>query len=296
MRVSKAQHRLSPLAVKKAGQGMYHDGRGLYLHVGPNGSRSWLFRYQMDGKPRFMGLGPFPEIGLADARVKLEDARREKANGVDPLAARDAARNRAKADAAAAITFKACTDRYIASHRAGWRNEKHAAQWGSSLEAYAYPVIGALPVGEVDTGHVTRFLEPIWVGKPETAGRVRGRVEAILDFAKVHGWRTGENPARWKGHLQNVLPARGKVRKVAHHAALPWGEAGAFIGELAKQHGIAALALRFAIVTAARTGEVIGARWAEIDLTAGVWTVPAERMKGRAHRVPLSGAALAVLG
>jgi integrase len=289
--------KLTPIRVKNTAKpGLYGDGGGLYLNVGPTGGKSWIFRYMLDGKAHEMGLGPYPTFGLKDARERAAAARRLRHDGVDPLGARQAERQARRLTAASAITFKACADKYIAAHRAGWRNAKHAAQWESSLLAYVYPTIGALPVGAINTGHVTRVLEPIWTDKAETASRARGRIESVLDYAKVHGWRAGENPARWKGHLQNVLPARARVARVEHHAALPWGEIGAFMADLDRQEGGPALALRFAILTAARTGEVIGAPWSEIDMQTAIWTVPAERMKGgREHRVPLSDAALAVL-
>ncbi len=290
------------------GPGVLHDGRGLYLHVGQRktatgtaaSGKNWLLRYQIDGKARWMGLGSYPEIGLARAREKASQARSLKAEGIDPLTDKAAQRAQTKAEAAKiaakAITFKACAEKFIAAHQAGWRNSKHCAQWTSTLSAYANPVIGHLPAAAVETGHVTQILGPIWTTKPETASRVRGRIEAVLDFAKTHGWRTGENPARWKGHLENVLPPLGKVRKVEHHHALPWREIDGFMAELAKQEGVGTLALRFAILTAARTGEVIGARWREIDMGNAVWTVPPERMKAaREHRVPLSDTALDVL-
>jgi integrase len=194
------------------------------------------------------------------------------------------------------MTYKDCAERYIEAHRAGWKNAKHAAQWGATLDSYVYPIMGKLPVDSVDTGLVMRALEPIWTEKPETASRVRGRIESILDWATVRGHRQGDNPARWRGHLDNLLPARAKVRRVEHHAALPYGDMGAFMAELRQQPGLAARALEFAILTAARTGEVIGATWAEIDLEARVWTIPASRMKaGREHRMPLSEAAMAIL-
>jgi integrase len=194
------------------------------------------------------------------------------------------------------MTFKQCAEAYVEAHRAAWRNDKHAWQWDQTLRAHVYPMIGALPVAIIDTGNVTRILEPLWKVKTETASRIRGRIEAVLDYAKVHGWRTGENPARWKGHLENVLPSPNKVARIKHHAALPWQETGTFMSDLEKQGGVSALALRFTILTAARTSEVINARWSEIDMSARLWTVPGERMKaGREHRVPLSEAALAVL-
>src|SRR5258707_6237283 len=191
------------------------------------------------------------------------------------------------------MTFKACAERYIAAHKAGWRNPKHAAQWPSTLAAYAYPAFGTLPVQTIDVGLVMKAVEPIWTVKPETAGRVPGRIDSVLDWATARGYRQGENPARWRGHLENLLPRKSKVRRVEHHAALPYGEIAAFIAELRQQEGVAARALEFAILTAAGTGEVIGAEWDEIDFAERLWTVPADRMKaGKEHRVPLSDAAL----
>jgi integrase len=289
--------KLTPAKVRHASKpGVYGDGAGLWLNVGEAGNKSWLYRYMLDGRAREMGLGPLHTIGLAEARERARAARRLCLDGIDPIERKHAERDARRLAAASAVTFEDCAAKYIAANRAGWRNAKHAAQWDATLAAYAYPIIGGLPVGSIDTGHVTRILEPIWTTKPETASRVRGRIEAVLDYAATHRWRTGENPARWRGHLENVLPKRSKVRKVEHHAALPWREIGAFMARLAKQEGVAAMALRFAILTAARTGEVIGARWSEIDTKHAVWIIPAERMKAsREHRVPLSGAALAVL-
>jgi integrase len=247
-----------------------------------------------------MGLGPVHTIGLAEARERATAARKLRLDGIDPLEARRAAKAcraaEKAAEAAALVTFRKAAEGYIEANKAAWRNAKHAWQWTATLEANVYPVIGDVPVSVVNTGHVTRILTPIWTTKAETAARVRGRIETVLDYAKVHGWRTGENPARWKGHLDNVLPARANVAKVKHHAALPWSEVAAFVAELEKQDGMGALAFRFTILTAARTGEVIGARWSEIDMKAAIWSVPASRMKaGVEHRVPLSNAALDVL-
>jgi integrase len=289
--------KLTPAKVKSSSKpGLYGDGAGLYLNVGPSGSKSWLFRFMLQGRAREMGLGPLHTIGLAEARERATAARKLRLDGIDPLSARQAEKARRAEEAAAAVTFKRAAEGYVKAHRAAWKNAKHAWQWMATLEAHVYPVIGDLSVAVVDTGHVTRILEPIWVSKAETAARVRGRIEAVLDYAKTHGWRAGENPARWKGHLQNVLPARSRVSTVEQHAALPWAEMGSFMAELEQQGGIAALALRFAILTAARTGEVIGATWGEIDMRAGIWTVPGRRMKiGKEHRVPLSDVALAVL-
>jgi integrase len=198
--------------------------------------------------------------------------------------------------AAKAKTFREVADLYLTAHNAGWRSAKHRQQWRNTLATYVHPQMGDLPVGEVETAHVMAALEPIWQAKPETASRVRGRIESVLDYAKARGWREGENPARWRGHIANLLPPRGKVARVKHHAALPWQDVGTFMQALGNQEGVAGLALRFAILTAARSGEVIGARWSEMDMQAAIWTVPAIRMKGgREHRVPLSKPALAIL-
>ena len=299
--------KLSPIEVKNTNKpGMYGDGGGLWLHVGPNAldengkptktGKSWIFRFMIDGKAREMGLGAVYTIGLSEARDKARECRKLVLEGLDPIEAKHAKRKARKLEAAKAITFQKCAEKYIAANQAGWSNAKHAEQWTATLATYVYPIIGSLSVGEIETGHVTKILEPIWTTKSETATRVRGRIEAVLSYATTHGWRTGENPARWRGHLENVLPKKSKVAKVEHHAALPWREIGGFMETLDAENGVAALALRFAILTAGRTGEVIGARWDEIDLENKVWTVPAERMKARAqHRVPLSPQALDVL-
>ena len=213
--------------------------------------------------------------------------------GQDPIEARRSRKAEEAAEAARQVTFEDAAESYIKSHRAGWRNAKHGDQWKNTLKTYAYPVIGSVPVRDVETGMVLKVLEPIWTTKTETANRVRGRIEAVLDWAKARGHRQGENPARWRGHLDNLLPRPGKVRRVQHHPALPYSEIGAFMAELRKQEGVAALALELLILTASRTGEVIGARWSEIDLQKRLWTVPAERIKaGREHRVPLSSLAI----
>jgi len=285
--------------------GFHPDGNGLYLNVSDNGTASWIFRYLPPSRKlvrgskntsREMGLGPLHTIGLADARERARACRHQLLDGIDPLDAKQAEKDRLAAEAAARVTFREAADKYLKAHRPSWRNEQHAWQWTNTLERFVYPMIGNLSVASVDVGHVTKILEPIWTSKAETAARVRGRIESVLDYAKTHGWRVGENPARWRGHLENVLPARAKVAKVEHHAALPWREIGAFMTTLNQEDGIAALALRFAILTAARTNEVIGATWGEIDIAAAVWSVPAERMKAnKEHRVPLSEPALGVL-
>jgi integrase len=293
-----AMGRLTALKVERIKRpGMHADGGGLYLRVTPEGARNWVLRYMLDRRPRWMGLGPLALYGLQEARARALDARRQRHEGIDPIEARRAERARQRLDAAKAITFQQCAESYIAAHRAGWRNDKHAGQWSATLAAYAHPIIGALPVQAVDTGLVLKVLEPVWTAKPETASRVRGRLESILDLAKVRGYRDGENPARWRGHLDKLLPARSRVRQVEHHAALPYAELPGFLAALREQEGIAARALEFLILTAARTGEIIGARWNEIDRLDKTWTVPAARMKAhREHRVPLSPPALAILG
>jgi integrase len=289
---------------------MYADGGGLYLQVteGTKGiNRSWIYRYTLAGKTREMGLGPHPLYGLAEARALALDARRLRHQSVDPIEHRRAARAQAQLDAAKAMTFRQCADAYVASHRPSWRNASHAAQWSSTLATYADPIIGVLPVQAIDTQVVLKVLQQhveaergpageFWQARPETASRLRGRIENVLDWARVRGYRAGENPARWRGHLDHLLPARSKVRKVKHHAALPHAELPSFLAALREQQGIAARALEFTILTAARKGEVIGMQWSEIDLAEKVWTVPAQRMKsGREHRCPLSTRVLVIL-
>lgn len=275
---------------------MYADGGGLYLQISRSGTKSWIFRFAMEGREREMGLGPVHTIGLSDARLLAAEARKLKLRGEDPIEARRAERQAKKLDDARAMTFKQAAAAYIKANKAGWKNAKHAAQWEATLAAYADPIFGALPVAAVDTGLVMKALEAIWTEKPETASRLRGRVESVLDWATARGYRKGENPARWRGHLEKLLPARSKVKAVEHHAALPYRELPKFMAALRGQAGVGARALEFAILTAARTGEVIGATWDEIDLDAETWTVPKERMKAkREHRVFLSDSALAVL-
>jgi integrase len=276
--------------------GMYADGGGLYLQVAPTGARTWIYRFQLRGRRRDMGLGSAKVYSLAEARQKAADARRLVAEGVDPIEQKASRAAAAAAEKAKVMTFRQCAEAYVAAHRSGWRNEKHKAQWVSTLATYVYPALGAVPVDAVDVGLVMKAVEPIWSTKPETASRVRGRIEAVLDWAAARGYRVGENPARWRGHLDKLLPRKTKVRQVEHHAALPFREIPAFMTELRQQQGVAARALELAILTAARTGEVISARWEEFDLAERIWTVPAKRMKaGREHRVPLPGPALAVL-
>lgn len=276
--------------------GRYADGGGLYLQVSQYKTLAWTFRYQINGKPRLMGLGALHTITLKEARETARECRKLIRNGIDPIEQKQKKRLQAALEGARGVTFKSAAEQYIEAHKASWRNPKHAEQWPATLGRYAYPTIGHLSVASIDTGLMSRVLLPIWTKKPETASRVRGRIESVLDWATAHGMRQGENPARWRGHLDKILPKHSKVRKVKHHAALPYSELGAFVADLRKQEGISARALEFTILTCARTGQTIGAKWSEIDLGKKLWTVPAERMKaGKEHRVPLSDRAIAIL-
>jgi integrase len=272
--------------------GHYRVDRNLYVQVSPTGTKAWLFRYMLDGRSHGLGLGSLELVDQDEALAAALAFRRMLRDGKDPLTERRGARMRS----AAAITFNTCAERYIAAHAAGWRNGTHRQQWEGTLTTYAYPVIGDLPVAAINTGLVMQILEPIWAMRTTTASRVRNRLENILDWATARGYRTGENPARWRGHLDHLLPAPGKVAPIEHHDALPYADLPAFMAQLRGQAGVAAQCLEFTILTAARSGEALGARWVEVDLKARTWTVPAERMKGgRAHVVPLSDPALALL-
>jgi integrase len=280
--------------------GRWRVSKNLYLQVEASPAvgvtKSWLFRYMRYGRPRWHGLGSVELVSLAEAREAALACRKMLREGLDPIEAKQAERLQAKIASASAMTFKACAERYIASHRAGWRNGKHAGQWEATLATYAYPTFGGLPVAAVDTALVMKTLEPIWIVKPETASRVRGRIEAVLDWATVRQFRTGPNPARWRSHLDKLLPARAKVRAVEHHAALSYADLPGFMAELRDQHGTAARCLEFVILTLARTGEAIGSKWSEFDFAAKLWRVPAERMKaGKEHVVPLSDRAIEIL-
>ncbi|MEX3763140.1 tyrosine-type recombinase/integrase [Paraburkholderia phenoliruptrix] len=297
MQAKRKLHRLSALGVEKMRTpGYVADGGGLYLQISPTLTKSWIFRFKRNGRSREMGLGPLSALNLAEARKRAEDCRRMLLDGVDPIEARKAAKDESRLQAARSMTFSACATAYIEAHRASWKNVKHASQWKNTLTTYVTPIFGSLTVQSVDTALVMKVLEPIWAEKTETASRLRGRIESILDWATVRGFRAGENPARWKGHLEALLPARSKVRTVSHHAALHYDHIGAFMQSLRAESGVPARALEFLILTAARTSEAIGARWGEFDLVQNVWTVPPERMKSkREHRVPLSPAAVALL-
>lgn len=289
--------KLSAVKVARVSKpGYYGDGGGLYLQVTARGNKSWIFRYERRGRERQMGLGSFRTVTLADARERARDARLCLFNGVDPIEKRHEELAALRTARGADLDFDSCAKRYIAAHEAGWRNSKHRQQWESTLRTHASPYIGKINVRRIDTQLVLKVLEPIWRTKTETASRLRERMERILSWATVHGYREGDNPARWGGHLDEILPEPGKVRKVKHHPALPFAEIGDFYAALGAQRGIAARALEFLILTACRTGEVLGACWDELDLEAQVWTVPAERTKAnRPHRVPLVPAAQAII-
>jgi integrase len=277
-------------------RGFYCDGGGLYLQVSPSGSKSWVFRFKEAGRTRDMGLGPLHTINLKEARELATEKRKLRLQGLDPIEVRNGARQAVQLEQAKAITFDKCFEGFFADKSASWKNAKHRQQWLNTIGDYASPVFGSLPVQAVDKALVLQALRPIWRDRPETANRLRGRIEAVLDWAKAHGYRDGENPATRGGHLENVLPSPTAIKKPGHLAALPWNEIAAFMIELKASGGVAARAMEFTILTAARTGETMGARWPEIDFAGKVWTVPADRMKeGREHRVPLSAAAIAIL-
>lgn len=292
--------KLTQLHIDRAKEpGYYGDGGGLWLQVHSNKSKSWVFRFKIT-KAREMGLGSLATFGLSEARERARKARQLVQDGVDPIEARRDQKASVKAQRDSAKTFEYCGEKYIEIHAPTWKSAKHLEQWKATLKTFAYPVIGSLPVSEVTTPHVLKIIEPLWATKSETAARLRGRIEQVLDWARVRGYRTGDNPARWKGHLENALPSLSNVRTVEHHAALPYAGMGAFMKELRAQTGIAADALQFTILCAVRTNETIGAVWSEIDWDNRLWIIPAERMKGRRskareHRVPLTDQALVIL-
>jgi integrase len=299
-------------AAREKAPGLYGDGGGLYLQITDRGSKSWIFRYwiaerdpttgaivrdpatkKVRGRSREMGLGSCITVSLAEARERALECRKLREKEIDPIEAREAARRQAALERARSLKFKEAAATYMAAHRAAWKNDKHAAQWTATLETYAYPALGEVSVQAIDTASIMKVIEPIWATKPETANRVRGRIESILSWATVRGYRHGENPARWRGHLDKLLPSRSKVRKTRHHSALAYAELPQFMAKLREQDGMAARALEFTILTAARTGETIGARRAELNIREKLWTVQAERMKGgKEHRVPLPACAL----
>jgi integrase len=276
--------------------GRYFDGHGLYLQVVNSNNKSWLLRFERNGRERWYGLGPAHTFSLKEARARARDARQLLHDGIDPIEARKAKKAERALAAAKSVTFKECAEAYIAANEGAWKNAKHAAQWTATLKTYVYPHIGHLAIADIDTGLVLKCIEVVWRDKTETASRVRGRIESVLDWATVRKYRTGDNPARWQGHLEHVLPSKSSLAKVTHHAAMPYAELPDFVRRLRERDGVAARALEFTIMSAARTGEVIGAQWVEIDFDARIWTVPAGRMKGgREHKVPLSAQAVELL-
>nr|WP_312379562.1 integrase arm-type DNA-binding domain-containing protein [Delftia acidovorans] len=297
--MSRKATELGALAVSRLrGPGLHAVGgvSGLYLQVTSSGARSWILRATVGGKRRDMGLGGFPDVTLAFAREKAREARSKIEQGLDPILERERALSLLRAEQAKSMTFEAACQALIDAKSDEWRNPKHRAQWAASLATYAYPTIGKLQVGDVGQAHILSILQPIWKEKTETATRLRGRIEQVLDWARVRGFREGENPARWRGHLDKLLPAPTKIAKVVHHKALPIDAMPGFMAQLRQRKGLSARALEFLVLTAARSGEVRGATWQEIDMEAAVWTVPAERMKAqKEHRVPLSPQALALL-
>jgi integrase len=285
--------------------GSYFDGRGLYLQVRNETAKAWLLKYSIDKKAREMGLGPAADISLTLARELRDHHRALLKQGIDPLEHRKAERLAKRLEAAKSITFREACARFIADNKHEWKNAKHAAQWEATLKTYAYPMIGDLPVQSIDTALVLKILRPIWSTKSETASRVRGRIESVIDAARALKEYVGDNPAAWKGNLESLLPKRSKINKVKNHPALPYSDLPAFMQELRVREGVAASALEFQILTASRPGNAVGARWDEIDRAAkvdgikhpvAVWTIAGKNMKGgKDHKVPLSAAALAVL-
>lgn len=281
--------KLTVRKVETAGPGKHEDGEGLRLVVSPTGARKWVLRYTHDGKRREMGLGSFPDVSLAVARTQAAEFRRQTSQGIDPIAAR-------LVEPVRIPTFTQAAARYIRAHRYGWANRKHARQWCATLKTYARPVIGSKPVDSIGTEDVLKVLSAIWTTKTETAKRVQGRMENILDFAAARKWRDQNNPARWRGHLDKLLPKPSRVKAVTHHPAMTYSEVPAFMVELRANNCLSSLALQFLILTASRTGEVLQAQWTEIGLETSTWTIPATRMKAKQeHRVPLTDSALAIL-
>jgi len=294
--MARAFEKLSDLKVRKVKTpGYLGDGGGLYLQVSPSLSKSWVFRYQIDGRTREMGLGSFNTFGLRDARDRATSCRKLLADGVDPIEQRNTAQQKKQLADARVMTFGQCCEKYIEAHRSGWKNAKHAGQWDATLRTYC-TLLWPLDVATIDTALVMKCLEPIWTAKTETASRVRGRIESVLAWATVRKFRTGDNPASWRNHLDQLLPKRSKVQKVEHRAALPYADMPEFMTKLRLREGLSARVLELQILTATRPGETAGAQWAEVDLAAAMWTIPAERMKAdKEHRVPLSAAALSIL-
>ena len=293
--MAKTTNRLTAISVKNLKEkGLYADGSGLYLRITDTGTKGWIFRFTLGTRTRDMGLGTCSEISLASARDLAEENRKLLKQGFDPIEHRK--RTTQANGVPGSVTFREAADRYIATHEPSWRNAKHREQWRNTLSTYVAPVIGHKPVTGITTEDVLKILEPIWQTKPETASRIRGRIESILDWCRVRKYRDGANPALWRGHLSHLLPAYKRTRTIQHHPALPWREIPKFMNELRSHTSISARALAFTILTASRTSEAILALWPEVDLESKTWTVPASRMKASVeHRVPLSNAAIEIL-
>ncbi|MDH5547133.1 MAG: tyrosine-type recombinase/integrase [Gammaproteobacteria bacterium] len=286
-----AIHKLNPAKVKNVGPGTYEDGGGLRLVVSKTGAKKWVLRITVKGQKgrKEMGLGGYPTVSLARARINAAAARELARQGINPITAR-------KLQPTETPTFTTCAARYIRAHRRAWANPKHQRQWVRTLKTYARPIIGEMLVDQISTEDILKILQPIWTTKTETASRVQGRLENVFDFAIAHGRKDAFNPARWKGHLDKMLPKPSRVKKVVHHPAMPFAEVPDFLTKLAESKSISAKALAFLILTATRTGEVLGATWDEIDIENAVWTIPAERMKAkREHKVPLTGRVIQIL-
>lgn len=290
-------HRLKALAVNQNTKpGLYSDGGGLYLQIMKAGAKSWLFRYMRQGKARSMGLGPVHTVSLAKARLAAHSCREQLHAGLDPLVVKKERQDAERMEHARALSFRDCATQYHLSHKDAWKNKKHADQWANTISTYAYPTLGDLPIADVNVELVMKVLDPIWKVKTETASRLRGRIESVIDWATAHGYRHGDNPARWKGHLDHLLMSRSAANKVIHHPALSYGQLPQFISALQNLTGISPMALEFTILCASRTSETIKATFKEFDLEAKVWTIPAARMKAaREHRVPLSDRACAIV-
>lgn len=295
--MSRVSHRLNALSVTRCTvPGVYADGAGLYLQVTTRSARSWIFRFSVDSRAREMGLGSLLAVSLADARAKAAQCRKLLSDGIDPIERRKAGRAQRTVEALKTTTFSAAATAYIESLKGGWRSAKYADQWTTTIATYVEPVFGELPIKNIDTELVMRALEPLWKTTSATASHLRGRIEAILDWATVRGYREGDNPARWRGHLDKLLPSPAKMHTVVHRAALPYSGLPAFMSTLRRRHGVAPRALEFTILTAARNGEAIGAEWDEIDGAARIWSLPGSRMKsGRPHRVPLGDRCIEII-
>jgi integrase len=297
-------NRLTATAVRNATKDVC-DGFGLWLQVSVFETKSWVFRFMIDGVERKMGLGSAIVVSLAEARAEAMEARKLVRQGFDPIEHRKARARQRKLEVARQMTFGECANAYVSAHRGAWKNQKHVAQWeatfaetrrGSKVYPAATAILNDLPVQEIDVALVRKALEKIWYSTPETGSRTRGRIERVLAWATVAGYRTGDNPARWTGHLKELLPAKSKVAPVAHHGAISYKEMPAFMAELRARPSVSARALEFTVLNASRTGEVIGAKWDEIDVDAKTWTISAGRMKsGRSHTVPLADRALDIL-